>query len=439
MSKKISRLLLSASVAAGIAFNTGLALANPFADVPSDHWSYDALSQLAANGIIEGYGDNTFRGNQNVTRYEVAKMTAAAMAKINGRVDDSGKPVMGEGISRADKALVDRLAAEFSDELVSLGVRVSELERNSDFVKWTGELRYMYRSDRTENTNGSKQKNNLNRLELRLFPTAEINDKWHFKTRITGRDNLATDSTTDLTVTYAYAEGKYKNFTLNLGKMSNYSTNDDGLVTDDFFSGAQVVFGKKLQTVLEAGRWNMARGNGVGANFAADTTANYQGLQLNYGAGKGFIGLGYRRFSSDGFRTVTSYSNNNSEDTASIFSVGGSYRFGSSVTLSGAYAKNTDADFLSSSHSVKLAYKGANRNKPKTWGVWTAYRYVSPNVSFGPTFETMGLKNNRKGVEFGVNFAPAKRIMADAAYFDGKDLSTHRDSKTVFGRVRWYF
>ena len=77
------------------AASTTFAATNPFSDVPADHWAYDAVSQLAADGVIEGYGDTTFRGNQNITRYEMAQMIAKAMAKTD--------------VSASDKALIDKL------------------------------------------------------------------------------------------------------------------------------------------------------------------------------------------------------------------------------------------------------------------------------------------------------------------------------------------
>ena len=43
-----------------------VAAANPFSDVPRDHWAYDAVTQLAADGVVEGYGDGTFRGDRNI-------------------------------------------------------------------------------------------------------------------------------------------------------------------------------------------------------------------------------------------------------------------------------------------------------------------------------------------------------------------------------------
>ena len=94
------------------------AAANPFSDVPADHWAYDAVSRLAADGVIEGYGDGTYRGDKNITRYEMAQMIARAMAKSD--------------VSAKNKALIDKLAAEFSDELNNLGVRVANLEKHAD-------------------------------------------------------------------------------------------------------------------------------------------------------------------------------------------------------------------------------------------------------------------------------------------------------------------
>src|SRR3990172_10456747 len=54
-----------------------------FTDVPPDHWSRKSLEKLQEGGILESYPDNTFRGDQVVTRYEMA----AALAKVLERVE----------------------------------------------------------------------------------------------------------------------------------------------------------------------------------------------------------------------------------------------------------------------------------------------------------------------------------------------------------------
>ena len=88
---------LTAALVVGAA-STTFAAANPFSDVPADHWAYDAVSTLAADGVIEGYGDANFKGDKNITRYEMAQMVAKAMAKTN--------------VGGNDKALLDNMRGE---------------------------------------------------------------------------------------------------------------------------------------------------------------------------------------------------------------------------------------------------------------------------------------------------------------------------------------
>lgn len=49
-----------------------------FSDVPSNFWGYDAIRTLAAQNVISGYPDNSFRPNGNVTRAEFVKMLGSA-------------------------------------------------------------------------------------------------------------------------------------------------------------------------------------------------------------------------------------------------------------------------------------------------------------------------------------------------------------------------
>jgi len=88
--------------------------ANPFIDVPLNHWAYDAIAQLYATGTIGGYPDGTYRGSNPMTRYEIAALVARALASVDMR--------------KADKAQVDelrKLVIEFGEELEALGVRDS--------------------------------------------------------------------------------------------------------------------------------------------------------------------------------------------------------------------------------------------------------------------------------------------------------------------------
>jgi len=94
------------------------ALANPFVDVPLNHWAYDSVQSLAAKGVIVGYPDGTFGGANSLTRYEFAEATAKALAYVEGM----------DFASAEDVAILEKLAIEFADELASLGVTVADLE-----------------------------------------------------------------------------------------------------------------------------------------------------------------------------------------------------------------------------------------------------------------------------------------------------------------------
>ena len=121
--KKMLVIILGLVLALGISGTALAASANPFADVPAKHWSYDSINKLANAGIVDGYGDGTFRGDRTMTRYEMAQVVAKAMAR-----SDKADAEM--------KALIDKLAVEFAAELNNLGVRVAKLEEKNQ--NWLG-------------------------------------------------------------------------------------------------------------------------------------------------------------------------------------------------------------------------------------------------------------------------------------------------------------
>ena len=435
------------------AASTTFAAANPFSDVPADHWAYDAVSQLAADGVIEGYGDTTFRGNQNITRYEMAQMIAKAMAKSD--------------VSAADKALIDKLAAEFSDELNNLGVRVSNLERNADKVKWNGKIEYTYTSTRhdfnkSKDEDAFDNKKNKDNLLFRLEPSAEVNDHWHVNARLDAATQMNYDKATPNTnednvkLKRVWAQGDYDNFQVKLGKMELY-TNETGLLFDDEFSGAQVKFGNKLKTTLFAGRLDISDQALYGEPFSnfiedangysKDDVANIQGINLDYGNNKFFAGAGYYHLNTDAFRALnkdefgaTYNYGKTSDDDANIWSVTAGYQFDRSSKLWGAYAQNTEADNFDNSWQAQYNYKGAEAANKGTWGAYVAYRKLAGYTSIMPT--TDGVGYNQKGWEVGTNYTLFKNVVATAKYFKGKDLapvSGDRDASKLFGRVEFFF
>ncbi|PWL44822.1 MAG: S-layer homology domain-containing protein [Veillonellaceae bacterium] len=111
----MKRLPFGAALAALMLTTSFVMADNAFSDVTPDDWSYKAVSQLADEGVIDGYPDGTFKGNKNITRYEMGQIVARLMAKEDTLTADQ-------------KATLDKLSSDYAGELDNLGVRVDKLE-----------------------------------------------------------------------------------------------------------------------------------------------------------------------------------------------------------------------------------------------------------------------------------------------------------------------
>ena len=160
---------------------------------------------------------------------------------------------------------------------------------------------------------------------------------------------------------------------------------------------------------------------------------------LNGTAGKLYGGAAYRHFSSAAFTRIN---DDASSDDANLWSVGAGYKFDRNWDLSGAYAKNTEADTDATAHNIQLNYKGAQTANKGSWGAYTAYRYMGQNVAFAPLCEmflTDSGMNNVKGWEVGAEYIPFTNVMSKIQYFNGKKLDSDRDAEGLFGQVNFFF
>ena len=184
--KKIALLTLAALV---LAISIP-ASAQQFADVPTDHWAYAAVQQLAQAGIIQGYPDGTFDGKRALTRYEFADALSRAIpaiqaavkaglpASTGGTVGPAGPagprgaqgpagprgaqgPAGPAGPGARELATMQSLVNQFRTELTGLGVdvaglkkdiaalqqRVAAVEAEQARVKFNGEVTFIGRGE----------------------------------------------------------------------------------------------------------------------------------------------------------------------------------------------------------------------------------------------------------------------------------------------------
>ena len=170
----MKKILAMAAVAA-LAAGASAYAANPFSDVSTSDWAYQAVSDLSDQGIVEGYPDGTFKGQTNITRYEMAQIVARLMAKE-------------DQYNAEQRATIDKLAAEYADELDSLGVRVSNLEKKVGNISWSGDSRFRYLKDTTGDDHWQGR--------VRINMKGQVNDDTYVFGRLTsGNVNLKSEGT----------------------------------------------------------------------------------------------------------------------------------------------------------------------------------------------------------------------------------------------------
>ena len=193
--------------------------ANPFSDVTPDSWAYQAVSQLAAAGIVNGYPDGTFKGQNDITRYEMAQMVAKAMANQ-------------DRANAEQQAMINRLADEFSNELNNLGVRVARLEDRVGNVKVTGDMRLRYQDEEKGNSKFDAR--------ARVQFNAKVNDRTDAVVRLTSGNFEFGDATktANASVDRAYVNHKFgERVSVKAGRFGQMM--GAGLAYDDTFDGVQ--------------------------------------------------------------------------------------------------------------------------------------------------------------------------------------------------------
>lgn len=435
---------LTTAIVVGAA-STTFAAANPFSDVPADHWAYDAVSQLAADGVIDGYGDSTFQGDKNITRYEMAQMVAKAMAK--------------KDVSATDKAMIDKLAAEFADELNNLGVRVSNLEKHADMVKWNGKVEYTYHNTRYEGARRSSS----NGYVFRLEPKAEVNDHWTVNARLDSAGYMDTNRTTETKLKRAWAQGDYGKYSVKLGKFEFCPSNEKGIIWDTEMSGVTVGYNSDFKVNLYAGRvqyddtkaldavagtqydhsvnnnfWN------AGNDTFRDSTATVYGLNIAYDTGKKGLYGGMGWYGAKGVYGISASERKLGDwrDSANFWTVNAGYRFSPKASLWANYARNTKSDIEKNSWQAIFDYGDySNASKKGQWGAYIGFRKFGTYTSLMGTVSDDALIGT-KGLVVGAQYAPFKNVGVLLKYFNGKtiDKTAGRDKvKHFFARVELFF
>lgn len=373
-----------------------------------------------------------------MTRYEMAQIVAKAMAK---------------------GASVERLAAEFADELDNLGVRVANLEKKADNVKITGEVRFryvnqdgaMYKGLLSDNNElygvwGNKS-NHVADIRSRIWINGMINDDWTYTGMLQNTQNLSDNAgNEDTKFQRAYVDGKLGGMAVRAGRYNLVIA--DGNIYDTRADGLELSYGNKLKLKGFAGKATdditvvpvtITDYGGTDKVFTGDVTngGKYWGLAVEGELAKGLKATaGYTQFKDMGTGFVEAANPGETfgktDIDNGIWHAGLGYDMGH-FNLSAMYLKgDLSADKLGGNAQpaidkyldddgfvIGLAYKGAKAEDAGSWGAWAKYydQGAQTYVAHTTDANTFGM-TGFKGFGVGANYTLAKNIVANVAYYN---------------------
>jgi len=235
------------------------AASQTFTDVPAKHWAYAAVDELARVGIIDGYGDGTFRGDKTMTRYEMSQIVEKAMANS-------------DKATAVQKALIDKLAIEFALELNKIDKRVTTLEKSQPNLKWSGNYQTQFKIKESRDTTGALGGYSKGQYKLQLNGVAKVDDTtmlgFRFADPAPTSDRFRDSTTADygdvndngVKLDRVFVTTKVGQVSTTLGRQAMTADAEDLIIDSSFFSFDGIKVAWKMGAVnVDAKRGRFAR------------------------------------------------------------------------------------------------------------------------------------------------------------------------------------
>ena len=396
--------VLAATAVLGV---TSAFAANPFSDVTPQDWAYQAVAQLASQGIVNGYPDGTFKGQQNITRYEMAQMVAKALVRQD-RVDAE------------QNAIINRLANEFSAELNNLGVRVSTLENKVGNFKFTGDARLRY-------TGKNDARDSKFDYRGRVKFEATVNDNTKAVVRLAGSKEFGAEGAPKAELDRVYVQhnfGKYA--TVAAGRQDLIVGN--GIAFDGAFEGVVATAGKdKLNASVAYGYLQ----SGTYGKLELDKATRAENSQVTVYQ---LNTMPTEKLAVKGF-----YADAHEKNVHNAYGASLDLKLGNKVWAGGEYVKTETQGANGEAWTAGLGYGNYNMAKQGTWSVKGQYYNIKKDA---PVIDSaLGLaKKGNKGVYATAKYAVAKNVgLAATATIDTKDQANKAQAESYRAELNYKF
>ena len=399
--KKILAIAAVAALTAGVSAFA----ANPFSDVSSDDWAYQAVSDLSDQGVVEGYPDGTFKGERNITRYELAQIIARLMAKE-------------DQLNAEQRATLDKLAGEYADELANLGVRVSNLEKKVGNIYWSGDARMRYKD------NSVKDAHDTWDGRMRINVKGQVNDTTTINGRLTYNMNFKENKDSGTYMDVLNAKHQFGDFAVTLGRYANNFGNEYSWRFGDShdFDGAELSYAKNaFNAKVGFGQFNTDYAKDKHLIDSQDTF--YAKAGYDFGFAK--LGADYLKFQN----------NNNTIKGDELYGVDLNIPVGDFYVL-GEYVKNTTTKYdKDDAWNAGIGYGKADWKKPGTFNINVMYNDIGGATYFGGTGIGTDMLDNLEGEynkelkfwNLGADVTLAKNVQLHGEYAFDADLTGSED------------
>lgn len=118
----MKKLFIAILAALTLSISGAVAQDAPFPDIPANHWALDAVAEIADLGIVIGFPDGTYRGNESFTRYQAALVVSRLLDVVNDNI------AAAQAMTDEDIASLRNALQELASDLASQGVRLSAAE-----------------------------------------------------------------------------------------------------------------------------------------------------------------------------------------------------------------------------------------------------------------------------------------------------------------------
>ncbi len=405
-------LVLAMAMALGV--TASAYAANPFSDVPAGHWAYDSVAKLAAAGVVDGYADGAFDGDKLMTRYEMAQIVAKAMAK---------------------GADCDKLAAEFADELDTLGVRVAKLEKGADAVKITGQARFDYRDS---NSAWSKAVwgDTAASIRTRLWVNGQINDDWSYTAMLQAtQDFMDNASNDDVALKRAYVEGKLGGVKVLAGHWNEFDYNAN--IADIFVDGAKFTYGDDVKV-----SFMVSQPNSTGCYVPVTNQSSDWLYVASLSSKIGAVDAAFNYFKADAASVDGTTAN---FDGKEIYNINLGVGIAKDLHLSYEYMwgdKKYNKEVSKDGFVARLDYKGADASVAGSYGVHAQWFDQPINAFLSPTTDATQFTEHGgyEGWNLGVDYTLAKNIQLCVNYYDTEAKADSKlDDQVWYSELYFFF